>query len=69
MSKSITTLAALLCSAAFVFSGPAYSQVEVVDASSDYQPSEQQLTQTEPAPAADNSQSQGELFYQLQLLQ
>ena len=68
MQKHISILAALLSSAAFLFSVPVYSQVEVVDASSEYQPEPDQ--KSPPAQAeTSNSQSQGELFYQLQLLQ
>ncbi|MGK0441825.1 MAG: tol-pal system protein YbgF [Pseudohongiellaceae bacterium] len=69
MQKHIYTIAALLSSAAFLFSIEASSQVEVVDASSEYQPEPKQaLSQPQPVVSA-NSQSQGELFYQLQLLQ
>ncbi len=58
------SLAALLSSAAFAFSDPALSQVEVVDLTAPQQPAA-------PAPSAPTSavQSQGELFYQLQLMQ
>lgn len=73
MQKHISILAALLSSAAFLFSVPSFSQVEVVDASSEYQPEPDQSTAPSsaatPSQQPANNQSQGELFYQLQLLQ
>lgn len=55
-------MAALCLSAAFVVSPSVYSQVPVVDVG------EPEASSAPPAPAA-NSASQGELFYQLQLMQ
>lgn len=73
MMKYATPLAVLLSSAAFVFSPILNAQVPIVDASRDYQatdntpPANAALPSVTPAPVS--SSSQGELFYQLQLLQ
>ena len=56
------TLAALLVSAVFVLSVPISAQVEVVDASIDQSP-------TIESQASNDASGQGELFYQLQVLQ
>lgn len=64
-------MAVLVSSAAFMFSPSVFSQAPIVDASSAYD-SEQVVDSPAPqssAPAPAASQSQGELFYQLQLLQ
>lgn len=68
MPKHAPSIAALLSSAAFLFSSPVFSQVEVVDASSEYRPEQTAAPQAVAEPNV-NSQSQGELFYQLQILQ
>lgn len=76
-------LAALVSSAAFLFSAQAFSQVPVVDASSQQDAGETGFDPNQPegeqhfGPPADqaastaqpDSNSQGELFYQLQILQ
>ena len=56
------TLTALLVSAVFVLSVPISAQVEVVDASIDQSP-------TIESQASNDASGQGELFYQLQVLQ
>lgn len=65
--KTIKT-AALVLSAAFLFSGELFAQVEVVDRSAGI--STQQVQPVAPAQAPQPSGAQqGELFYQLQLIQ
>ena len=65
--KTIKT-AALVLSAAFLFSGELFAQVEVVDRSAGVK-----AQPVQPAPPAQAQQTagtqQGELFYQLQLIQ
>lgn len=64
--------AALLVSAAFVFVSNALAQAPIVDASVDSGSSprgQQQANANSPPPPLDSGMNQGELFYQLQLLQ
>lgn len=67
MPKHAPSIAALLSSAAFLFSLPVISQVEVVDASISHKP--MPVAAAPEQAQLGNAQSQGELFYQLQLLQ
>mgnify|MGYP000097242173 CR=1 FL=1 len=73
MMKYSTPLAVLLSSAAFVFPPILNAQVPIVDASRDYQVSENtppaNVTLPPVSSAPVSSAPQGELFYQLQLLQ
>lgn len=67
MAAVKTSLTALLASAVFVLSAPTLAQVEVVDASVDQAAP---VASSEPqSSAANNTNSQGELFYQLQVMQ
>jgi len=69
MSIRLKTNAALVISAAFVYSTTSFAQAPIIDASVE----KQQAVAAAPAiaaqPASGQGQAQGELFYQLQLLQ
>lgn len=68
MSMSFKNYAALLASAAFVYSAITFAQAPIVDASIDTAAASEPANKgVVPAPA--DSSGQGELFYQLQLLQ
>ncbi|ARN75089.1 tol-pal system protein YbgF [Oceanicoccus sagamiensis] len=68
MSISLKSYAALLSSAAFVYSTLTLAQAPIVDASVESTPDSQTTTEPQVSAPADSS-GQGELFYQLQLLQ
>ncbi|WP_339671651.1 tol-pal system protein YbgF [Dasania marina] len=67
MPKHAPSKAVLLSSAAFLFMSSAFAQVPVIDASISHQAVP--VAATSAQPQMGNAQSQGELFYQLQLLQ
>lgn len=66
----LKTNAALMVSAAFVYSTASFAQAPIIDASANKPP--QSVAAAPPVsagPVSGNNQAQGELFYQLQLLQ
>lgn len=68
----LTLSAALVFSAAFVFSASTFAQAPIIDASMPDSATGRAAVSNEPAvdtTVADNDAAQGELFYQLQLLQ
>ncbi|MGK0500747.1 MAG: tol-pal system protein YbgF [Oceanicoccus sp.] len=69
MSIRLSIPAALLSTAAFVFSVTAIAQAPIIDASVNTGSGEPAQQAEEPAALAQNSSPQGEMFYQLQLLQ
>lgn len=68
MSMSLKSYVALLVSAAFVYSTFTFAQPPIIDASSG-NATDSQAVNTSAAPASVETSGQGELFYQLQLLQ
>ncbi len=72
MSMSLKSYAALLASAAFVYSAVTFAQAPIIDASIDSgngSTTDTPAATANTAPAPAESSGQGELFYQLQLLQ